>query len=126
MHKDGPEKLGGASNPFQVLEEVAEERMHEGEVTGKNQETDMQEVVYTRNNDSGPDTMEVDEVEDMDLGDLDLDSLEAKCKKAHLSYVPREHIKLLQQAIIQSKVHKDLGISMEGQKGSKRKTLEEY
>ena len=69
--------------------------------------------------------MEEDEGEDMDLGDFDLDSLKEECKKACSGYVPREQIELLQQAIIQSKAQKDLGISVEGHKASKRKTLEE-
>ena len=74
----------------------------------------MQEVVGTSNSDRHSAAMEADEAEDMELGDLDLDALEAECKKSGSGYVPREHIELLQQAIIRSKAHKDLGISTEG------------
>ena len=34
--------------------------------------------------------MEVDEAEDMDLGELDLDALEVECRKDGSGYVPRE------------------------------------
>ena len=61
----------------------------------------------------------------MDLGELDLDALEAECRKDGSGYVPREQIELLQQAILHSKAHKDLGLRSEGPKGRKRKTLEE-
>ena len=70
--------------------------------------------------------MEAKEAEDMDLGELDLDALEAECRKDGLGYVPREQIELLQQAILRSKAHKDVGLRSEGLKGSKRKNLEEY
>ena len=69
--------------------------------------------------------MEVDEAEDMDLGELDLDALEAKCRKDGSGYVPREQIELLQQAILCSKAHKDLGLRMKGPKGSKNKNQDE-
>ena len=51
--------------------------MHKGEVTNKTQETEMQEAVDTSNSDSRLDSMEANEAKDMDLGDLDLDALEA-------------------------------------------------
>ena len=70
-------------------------------------------------------SMEAEEAEDMDLGKLDLDSLEEECRKDGSGYVPREQIELLQHAILCSKVHKDLGLRSEGPKGSKRKTPEE-
>ena len=78
-------------------------------------------------NDTGnmPFIMEEDESEDMELRDLDLDALEEECRNVGKGYVSREHIELLQQAIIRSKAHKDLGISVEAQKGSKRKSPEE-
>ena len=37
-----------------------------------------------------PVSMEVEEAEDMDLGELDLDALEAECRKSGLGYIPRE------------------------------------
>ena len=70
-------------------------------------------------------SMEAKEAEDMDLGKLDLDALEAECRKDGSGYIPREQIELLQQAILLSKEHKDLGLRSEGPKGSKRKTPKE-
>ena len=64
-------------------------------------------------------------MKEMELGDLYLDTIEKECEKEGKGYVPREHIKLLQKAIIKSKVRQELGISMEPQKGSKRKSPEE-
>ena len=72
-----------------------------------------------------PVIMEEDDAEDMELGDLDLDTLEEECRNVGKGYVSREQIELLEQAIIRSKAHKDLGISVETQKGSKRKSPEE-
>ena len=72
-----------------------------------------------------PFIMEEDESEDMELGDLDMDALEEECRNMGKGYVSWEHIELLQQAIIQSKVHKDLGISVKAQKGRKRKSPKE-
>ena len=48
----------------------------------------MKEAAEVSNNGNRPVTMEEDEAEDMDLGDLDLDGLEAECRKAGLGYVP--------------------------------------
>ena len=114
-----------SSNPFQVLEEVEEEKAKEEGDSDKARETEMKEAVNERNSGNRPVIMEEHEDEGMYLSDLDLDTLEEECRKAGSGYVPREQIKLLQQAIIRSKAHKDLGISVEGQKGSKRKTPEE-
>ena len=61
----------------------------------------------------------------MELGYLDLDAIEKECDKAGKGYVPREQIELLQKAIINSKARQELGIRVEPQKGSKRKSLEE-
>ena len=59
------------------------------------------------------------------MGDIDLDMIKKECDKAGKGYVPREQIELLQKAIINSKACQELGICMEPQKGSKRKSLEE-
>ena len=69
--------------------------------------------------------MEEDEAEEMELGDLDLDAIDKECEKAVKGYVPREHIELLQKAIINSKVWQELGIRMEPHKGIKRKSAKE-
>ena len=56
----------------------------------------MKEVDEARNSGIQRDTMEEDEAEDMDNGDLDLDALEVECRNVGSGYVPREQIKLLQ------------------------------
>ena len=61
----------------------------------------------------------------MDLGELDLDALEAEYRKDGSGYVRREQIELLHKQFCGLKVHKDLGLRSEGTKASKRKTLEE-
>ena len=82
MHKEGFGKPMSSSNPFQVLEEVVEEQMHEEGDTTKAQETEMKEAAEVSNSGIRLDTMEEDEAKDMDLGDLDLDALEVECRKA--------------------------------------------
>ena len=57
----------------------------------------------------------------MELGELELDALENKCEKEGKGYVSREQLELLQEAIIWSKYHQDLGINAETQNGGKRK-----
>ena len=94
-------------------------------MAGKILETKMMGVEDTDRSEGRPISMEADEAEDMDLGKLVLDALEAKCRKDGSGYVPREQIELLQQAILCSKAHKDLGLRTKGPKGSKRKNLEE-
>ena len=69
--------------------------------------------------------MEEDEGEEMELGELDLDLIDEECRKKGKGYVPRCQIELLQEAIIKTGVHQDLGIDSDQQKGSKRKSLEE-
>ena len=69
--------------------------------------------------------MEEDEGEEMELGELDLDMIKEECGKKGKGYVPRLQIELLQEAIIRTGAHQDLGIDPESQKGSKRKSLEE-
>ena len=41
-----------------------------------------------------------DEGEDMDLGELDLDSIEEECRKKGQGYVSRRQLELLQEAIM--------------------------
>ena len=57
--------------------------------------------------------MEEDEVEEMESGDLDMDAIEKECEKEGKGRVPQEQIELLQKAIINSKVHQELGIGVE-------------
>ena len=44
--------------------------------------------------------MEEDDSEDMDLGELDLDTIEEECRKKGQGYVLRCELELLQEAII--------------------------
>ena len=125
LHKEMVGKPTISSNPFHVLEEEGEDKSKEEGGPTNTQETEMKGSKDEKNTSNRLVIMEEDEAEDMDLGDIDLDTVEAECRKASLGYVPLEQIELLQQAIIQSKAHKDLGISVEGQKGSKRKTPKE-
>ena len=46
----------------------------------------------------------------MELGELDLDAIEAECGKKGKGYVPRWKIELLQEAIIKVGAHPNLGI----------------
>ena len=118
-------KLGGSSNPFQILGEITEVQPQEGEVAGRSLETEMMGMEDADKSEARPVSMEAEEAEDMDLGKMDLDALEAECRKDGSRYVPREQIELLQQAILRSKVQKDQGLRSEGSKGSKRKNLED-
>ena len=63
--------------------------------------------------------------EEMELGELDLDAIEAECGKKGKGYVPRRQIELLQEAIIKAGAHPNLGIDTYPQKVNKRKSLEE-
>ena len=69
--------------------------------------------------------VEEEEDEEMELGELDLDSIEAECGKKGKGYVPRRKIELLQEAIIKARAHLNLGIDPDPQKGYKRKSPEE-
>ena len=86
------------------------------------------EVVQIRNGyeqKSQIETMEEDEGEEMDLGEIDLDEIEKKYDKAGQGYVSRKQLELIQEAIICTKAHQHLGITAEPQKGSKRKYTKE-
>ena len=79
-----------SSNPFHVLEEEGEDKSkEEGDPTSA-QETEMKGSEDENNTDNKLVIMEEDEVEDMELGDLDLDALEEECKNVGKGYVSRE------------------------------------
>ena len=65
------------------------------------------------------------EDEEMELGELDLDAIEAECGKKGKWYVPRRKIKLLQEVIINAGAHPNLGIDPDPQTGYKQKSPEE-
>ena len=60
-------------------------------------------------------------VEEMELGELDMETIEKKCDKKRNGHVSRRKLELLQEAIFKTKVHQILGIDMDSQKGSKQK-----
>ena len=99
--------------------------MGEKERRNNTQEVQTEEARVETKDSSMQDIMEEDKAEEMELGDLALDALEKECEKVGKGYVPREQIKLLQKAIIDSKARRELGICVEPQKGSKRKSPEE-
>ena len=69
----------------------------------------------------------VEEAEDgeMELGELDLDAIEAECGKKGKDYVPRRQIELLHEAIFKAGAHPNLGIDPNPLTGHKRKPPEE-
>ena len=69
--------------------------------------------------------VEEEEDEEMELGELDLDAIEAECGKKGKGYVPKRQIELLQEAIIKDGAHPNLGIVPDPQKGNKRKSPKE-
>ena len=66
-----------------------------------------------------------DEGDDMELGELDLETIEEECGKKGQGYVSQRQIELLQEAIIRTDAHENLGIDPDSQKGSKRKSPKE-
>ena len=67
---------------------------------------------------------EVDD-EEMELGELDLDVIEAECGKKGKGYVSRRQIELLQEAIIKAGAHPNLGVNPDPLTGHKRKPPKE-
>ena len=61
-------------------------------------------------------------MEEMELGELDLDAIEEECGKEGQGYVSRRKLELFQEAIIRTRSHQVLGISSDPHKGSKRKS----
>ena len=122
--KDLSEKSMESNNPFQVLEQEGV-GMGEKEERNNTQVIQTEEVREETKDSIMQDIMEEDEAEEMELGDLDMDVIEEEYEKVGNGYVPREQIELLQKAIINSKARRELGISVEPQKGSKRKSPKE-
>ena len=63
--------------------------------------------------------------EEMELGELDLDAIEAECGKKGKGYVSRWQIELLQEAIIKAGAHPNLGVDLDPLTGHKQKPPEE-
>ena len=59
--------------------------------------------------------------EDMEIGDLDLDRLEATCFDKDPTKIPLQQVSLLEKAIIQAKNANNLGVVMESLKVTKGK-----
>ena len=69
--------------------------------------------------------IEEDRVEEMELGELDLDEIEAECNKKGKGYVSRRKLELPQEEIIRTGAHQNLGIEPDPQKGGKQKSPED-
>ena len=54
--------------------------------------------------------MEEDEVGDIELGELDLDSIEEACANKGVGYIPFRQVQLLQEAILKLKPSPKLGV----------------
>ena len=62
----------------------------------------------------------LDEIEDMDIGELDLEGIEKSFSKKDKGYVPQEQVSLLKESILKAKTSNSLGISLESFKETKR------
>ena len=124
MKKEPETKTSQSNNPFYVLgEEMVEgdtskEKSLSKKQDGKTKELEGEDVQQME-------VIEEDEGEEMELGELDLDVLEAGCGKKEQGYVSRRQIELLEEAIIRTGAHQNLGIDPNPQKGNKRKSPEE-
>ena len=61
------------------------------------------------------------DTEEMELGDLDLDSIEKAYDNLNEGYIPFQQISLLQEAIIKTKGSRGLGVAPEPMKGGEGK-----
>ena len=113
-------------NPFEALEEKGGDG---GTAEGKEDQEKLSEQITEMEKEEELQVpiegMEENEVEEMGLGELDLDAIEAECGKKGKGYVSKRKLELLQEEIIISGAHQDLGIEPDPQKGSKRKTPED-
>ena len=89
------EKPSTTSNSFHILEEEGEEKSREKKGPTSAQETEIKGSEEENNTGNMPVIMEEDDAEDMELGDLDLDTLEEECRNVGKGYVSREQIELL-------------------------------
>ena len=121
--KDTETRETQSRNAFEVLGDTAKDGTP----------NEKEEVVQPTKDINAPDGMEtqqmeiVEEAEDeeMELGELDLDAIEAECGKKGKGYMPRRQIDLLQEEIIKAEAHLNLGIDLDPQTGHKRKPPEE-
>ena len=65
-----------------------------------------------------------EEVEDMDLGELDLEGIEKACTEKDKGYVPQEQVILLKEAILKARTSNLLGIISGSHKETKKKEEE--
>ena len=62
-----------------------------------------------------------EEVEDMDIGELDLEGIEKACIEKDKGYVPQEQVSLLTEVILKARTSNLLGISSGSHKDTKKK-----
>ena len=123
-------KNTSVSNQFEALgdqpEEITKSSPNEKQQSQNRQEEKDENAKATNNamaensnEDLKRDTW--DEVEDMDIGDLDLDGIERACEDAKKGYVPQERVILLKEVIIKEREINHLGINPGSHKDYKRK-----
>ena len=113
-------------NPFEALEEKdGAEGIVKGKEVQKQPPDQLSEMSKEEELCVPMEGLEENEVDNMELGELDLDAIKAECGNKGKGYVSRRKIELLQEAIIRTGSLQDLGIEPDPQKGSKRKTLED-
>ena len=64
-------------------------------------------------------------IEDMELGELDLDGIEKACDNPTIRYIPFEKITLLKEVILKTIGVRGLGVVSEPMKGGKEKDEDE-
>ena len=92
-----------SNNPFDFLgkrrreEGTSEDKGDQGKLIEKIKEMEKEEEHQTT-----MEGTEENEAEEMDLGELDLDAIEAECRKKGNGYVSRRKLELLQEAILRT------------------------
>ena len=119
-------KEPSSTNPFDILGEEGGEGVTFGvkgdheQLTRKIKKMEKKEELQT-----SMEGMEEDVVEEIELGELGLDAIEAEFRKKGKGYVSRRQIELLQEAIIKAGAHPNLGVDLDPLTGHKQKPLEE-
>lgn len=114
-------------NKFEALNSINEEG--EGsESPGKKQEEQPGEkekmeplALVNRNNEGAGMEEQENNIEEMEIGELDLDGIEKACDNLQEEYIPSEQIAPLQEALIKTKGARGLGIAPEPMKGGEAK-----
>ena len=118
------------SNPFEVLGH------HEGETSetrspllkNPSSKDEMLDLSLVKNQDQNNNICDEgmrqeseEEVEDMDIGELDLEGIEKEYTEKDKVYVPQEQVSILKEDILKSRTSNSLGISSGSHKDMKKK-----